>query len=98
MVKHLIKKFSGKTGKKIETVPQKVIDALQAYHWPGNVRELENIIERAVIISTGKQLKLGDWLPKTSISSKASHIFTLEELEREHILEVLELAGWRVGG
>jgi len=98
LVKHLIKKFSGKTGKKIETVPQKVIDALQAYHWPGNVRELENIIERAVIISTGKQLKLGDWLPKTSISSKASHIFTLEELEREHILEVLELAGWRVSG
>jgi len=72
--------------------------ALQAYHWPGNVRELENIIERAVIISTGKQLKLGDWLPKTSISSKASHISTLEELEREHILEVLELAGWRVSG
>ena len=78
--------------------PKKVMDALQAHHWPGNVRELENILERAVIIGTGKQLKLGDWLPKTSISSKASHIFTLEELEREHILEVLELAGWRVRG
>ena len=93
LVKHFIKKINAKIGEKIETIPQKVLDALQAYHWPGNVRELENIIERAVIISTGKQLKLGDWLPKTSISSKASHISTLKELEREHILEVFGVGG-----
>ncbi|MCH9007238.1 sigma 54-interacting transcriptional regulator, partial [candidate division KSB1 bacterium] len=98
LVRHFIKKFTAKTGKKIETVPQKVMDALQGYHWPGNVREVENIIERAVIISPGKQLKLEDWLSKTVISSKASHISTLEEFEREHILEVLELARWRVSG
>ncbi|MCH8020359.1 sigma 54-interacting transcriptional regulator, partial [candidate division KSB1 bacterium] len=61
LVRHFIKKFTAKAGEKIETVPQKVMDALQGYHWPGNVRELENIIERAVIISTGKQLKLEDW-------------------------------------
>ncbi len=98
LVRHFIKKFTARTGKKIETVPQKVMAALQGYHWPGNVREVENIIERAVIISTGKQLKLEDWLSKTVISSKASHISTLAELEREHILEVLELARWRVSG
>ena len=98
LVRHFIRKFTARTGKKIETVPQKVMAALQGYHWPGNVREVENIIERAVIISTGKQLKLEDWLSKTVISSKASHISTLAELEREHILEVLELARWRVSG
>ena len=98
LARHFIKKFAIRTGKKIETVPQKVMDALQGYHWPGNVRELEKIIERAVIISTGKQLKLEDWLKKTVVSSKASHVSTLEELEREHILEVLELARWRVSG
>ncbi|MCH7754578.1 hypothetical protein IH970_05590 [candidate division KSB1 bacterium] len=98
LVRHFIKKFTAKAGEKIETVPQKVMDALQGYHWPGNVRELENIIERAVIISTGKQLKLEDWLSKTGVSSKASHISTLTELEREHILEVLELTRWRVSG
>jgi len=98
LVRHFIKKFTAKAGEKIETVPQKVMDALQGYHWPGNVRELENIIERAVIISTGKQLKLEDWLKKTVVSSKASHVSTLEELEREHILEVLELTRWRVSG
>ena len=98
LVRHFIKKFTARTGKKIETVPQKVMAALQGYHWPGNVREVENIIERAVIISPGKQLKLEDWLSKTVISSKASHISTLEEFEREHILEVLELARWRVSG
>ena len=98
LVKHFIKKFSAKIGKKIESIPQKVMEVLQAYHWPGNVRELENILERAVIISTGKQLKLEDWLPKTGISSKAPHNSTMEELEREHILEVLELTHWRVSG
>ena len=98
LARHFIKKFAIRTGKKIETVPQKVMDALQGYHWPGNVRELENIIERAVIISTGKQLRIEDWLSKTVISSKVSRITTLAELEREHILEVLELTRWRVSG
>lgn len=95
LVKHFIKKFNAKMGKKIETVPQKVLDTLAAYHWPGNVRELENIIERTLIISQGKQLELGDWLPRTGASSDAS---TLKEIERQHILQVLELAGWRVSG
>ena len=98
LVNHFIMKYGAKTGKKIESAPQKVMDTLKAYHWPGNVRELENVIERAMIISRGKQLELGDWLPVTSVSSDASNISTLEELEREHILEVLELTGWQVSG
>ncbi len=98
LVKHFIRKYGAKTGKKIETIPQKVMDTLQAYHWPGNVRELENIIERAVIISGANQLELGDCFPKSGASSGALHIPTLEELEREHIIEVLELTGWRVSG
>ena len=98
LVKHFIKKLNAKTGKKIETVPQKVLDTLAAYHWPGNVRELENIIERALIISQGKQLELGDWLPRTGASFGASRVATLKELERQHILEVLELTEWRVSG
>jgi transcriptional regulator with GAF, ATPase, and Fis domain len=75
-----------------------VIDRLQAYHWPGNVRELENIIERAVIISEGKKLILGDWLPKREHRSDDLRISTLEEVEKKHILEVLESTGWRIRG
>nr|NIV94975.1 sigma-54-dependent Fis family transcriptional regulator [candidate division KSB1 bacterium] len=98
LVKHFVKKFSAKTGKKIETISQKIMDRLQAYHWPGNIRELENVIERAVIISPGKQLQLGDWLSKTDASTGPAPIFTLQELEQEHIRQVLELTNWRVRG
>ncbi len=98
LVKHFMKKYSAKSGKQVEMVSQNLIDKLQAYHWPGNVRELENIIERAVIITQGKKLMLGDWLPKTEHLPGESYIPTLEELEKKHILEVLELTGWRIRG
>ncbi len=98
LVNHFIVKHGAKIGRQIESVPQKVMDALEVYHWPGNVRELENIVERAVIISQGKQLELGDWLPKPVASPDSAPVVTLEELERAHILEALELTGGRVSG
>ncbi len=98
LVKFFTMKYGKKLGRKIETVPKKVLDSLTSYTWPGNVRELENVIERSAILSTGSQLELADWLPKQGISSQSNKIPTLEELERRHILEVLEMAAWRVSG
>jgi len=105
LVKHFIGKYGAKIGKNIETIPNNIMEALQAYSWPGNVRELENIVERAVILSRGTQLEPGDWLPKTTISASSdatssgvAPILTLEDKERDHITEVLELTGWRVRG
>ncbi|MFQ5652664.1 MAG: sigma-54 interaction domain-containing protein, partial [bacterium] len=103
LVNHFIKKYGAKIGKEIEIVSKNVMDALQAYDWPGNIRELENTVERALIVSSGKQLELGDWLPRTSedpISalSNASQAATLEQNERQHILSVLEKTDWRVRG
>ena len=98
LVEHFIGKYSAKTGKKIDTVSHKVMDALQAYDWPGNVRELENIVERAVIVSRETQLELGNWLRESPVSSGPTSIPTLVEKEREHILAVLEQTGWRVRG
>ncbi|MFQ5650448.1 MAG: sigma 54-interacting transcriptional regulator [bacterium] len=98
LVNHFIKKYGARSGKRLRTITQTAMDRLRDYHWPGNVRELENIIERAVIISQGKKLELGDWLPITSAPSCASPISTLEETERNHIIEALELTGWRVSG
>jgi transcriptional regulator with PAS, ATPase and Fis domain len=97
-VNHFVKKYSTRVGKKIEIITQHVLDILEQYHWPGNVRELENIIERAVIISQGKKLLLGDWLSQTGTSSDTPHIYPLEEMERRYILEVLEITNWRVSG
>ena len=98
LVRHFVQKFGARSAKRIETVPQKVMDDLQAYPWPGNVRELENIIERAVIVSPGSKLQLGDWPPATAKPPGAAADLSLEEVEKNHIIEVLEMTGWRVSG
>jgi len=58
LVWHFVKKLSHQMDKHIDTVPPQVLDDLTRYHWPGNIRELQNVIERAVILSPGKILKL----------------------------------------
>ena len=98
LVTHFVKKYGTKTGKRIEKIPQKVVDSLQAYHWPGNIRELENIVERAVIISRGDQLELGRWFPRNDTPLEKSDMATLEDVEKDHIRKALELTGWRVSG
>jgi formate hydrogenlyase transcriptional activator len=72
---------------------------LQRYRWPGNVRELENLIERAVILSPGKVLRVPLTELKPSRETRApSLLTTLAEAEREHILRVLDDRKWRLGG
>ena len=79
-------------GRRIETIPSEVMEALVRYPWPGNVRELQNVIERAVILSPGSvlQVPLGDLqtVPEQSPSqaSQDSVPVTLVDAEREHIL------------
>jgi formate hydrogenlyase transcriptional activator len=79
-----------------------------AYHWPGNIRELQNLIERAVILSTGPVLNvpLHDLQSQPSAAAPANapangrprKIETLEEVERRHVLETLQATDWVVGG
>ena len=99
IVRHFVEKYSKKIGKQIDTIPQKVMATLQAYDWPGNVRELENVIERALILAQGATLHLDDALGsrrKTSTSTTA--MLTLEDVERQHIRQVLEQTHWRIEG
>ena len=97
LVQHFINKYNAKLGKQIKRVPASAMAKLQAYPWPGNVRELENVIERAMILSPGNQLDLGDWLPAQPAPG-TSGLATLEELQRAHIMRVLALTGGRVSG
>src|SRR6185312_863558 len=53
LVNHFTQQFARRMGRRIETIPSSVMDALAQYPWPGNVRELQNVIERAVILSPG---------------------------------------------
>ncbi len=98
LINHFVRKYGAKIGKKIETIPKKVMDSLQSYHWPGNIRELQNIIERAVILSQGSRLELEKWFLKTEEPLDTSELTTLEEVERAHILKTLEATHWRVSG
>ena len=98
LVKHFTDKFGAKLGKRITNIPRRSLNALQAYDWPGNIRELENVIERAVILSSNNKLELGDWIPRKSLSPSTNELETLEEFERKHILSVLQKTSWRVSG
>jgi transcriptional regulator with GAF, ATPase, and Fis domain len=97
LVRHFVRKYGSQLGRRIETIPQSALKALQAYPWPGNVRELENVIERAVILSVGPKLDLGDWLQKPATHPTAP-LERLDDVQRAHILSVLDRAGWRVSG
>jgi formate hydrogenlyase transcriptional activator len=98
LVLHFLKKFAARHGKGMQTVRKETMDALVAYAWPGNVRELENVVERAVIISKGPSLELGEWTSKSVAGSSPGRIPTLEEMTRAHIVSALEQAGWQVSG
>jgi transcriptional regulator with GAF, ATPase, and Fis domain len=71
---------------------------LQEYRWPGNVRELQNVIERAVINSTGSKLQLGDDLGLPDSNPDSENMKSLQEIEISHIVRVLEKTNWRIDG
>jgi transcriptional regulator with GAF, ATPase, and Fis domain len=81
-------------GRRIDTVPRRVMDALMHYSWPGNVRELQNVIERALILSPGPSLQLAQPLAAATPPTPDR----LDEIEREHILRILERCDWRING
>jgi DNA-binding NtrC family response regulator len=90
-----LKEFGERMGKKIPTVPKKTMEALQRYPWPGNIRELRNVIEHAVIISTGSVLQVQ--LPQDQ-QGAPSGMLTLEESERQYITKALATTNWRIKG
>jgi transcriptional regulator with GAF, ATPase, and Fis domain len=98
LVRYLTLKYGSRLGKRISNATPAIMEVLQTYSWPGNVRELENVIERATILSAGVALDLGWWPMTIGGRSREGGTRTLEEVEREHILSVLKLTGWRVSG
>ncbi len=90
-----VQEFCQSMGRSIKNIQKKTMELFQSYSWPGNVRELRNVIEKAMILSTRSTLaidRLGAEFPPED------HNETLEDVERNHILRVLESTGWRVSG
>jgi len=97
LVDFFVDKISKRLGKSIESIPTSVMNSLQEYHWPGNVRELENVLERAVINSSGPKLHLVDELKKHHKDLTTAKK-TLNEIERDYIVRVLEQTHWKISG
>ena len=110
LVRHFAQQFSKRMNKTIDTISSATMDALSRYHWPGNIRELQNVIERAVITSTGPVLKVDVADLKISRSSSPAEKSSaqgstndalrnvLEETERQQILKALKQSNWVVAG
>jgi formate hydrogenlyase transcriptional activator len=99
LVQFLLDRFATKIGKRVDGVSRETMQRLTAYSWPGNIRELENLLERAVILATGPTLEIGpDILSEPVSATAAGPSLALEEVERNHILNVLGQTGWVIDG
>jgi PAS domain S-box-containing protein len=93
-----IEKASKRLGRSIEQIPESVVQKLQNYSWPGNVRELENVIERAILNSSGPRLRLADDLAGTTRNQPPPSLKSMQETEKDHILQALQSTNWRIDG
>ena len=99
LANYFISKQCKRLGKKKQIIPKATMANLEKYSWPGNVRELENVIERAVISSHDPALPLKDALePSGYLAEARSQNKTLAEIERDHMVKVLEECYWRIEG
>ena len=107
LARYFTQKFAQRMHRPIETIPTRAMEALIAWDWPGNIRELENVIERSVILSSGRELQVpvaelrphgAAAVPAAEALSAQGPLATLEVAEREHILKALREARGRVGG
>lgn len=109
LVRYFVQQFSRRNGRNIDSIPSQTMEALVRYPWPGNIRELQNVVERAVIVSTGSVLKVpfGDLARQPKVKASISKSTpagstnlrnSLDESERSQILKALEQSNWVVAG
>jgi formate hydrogenlyase transcriptional activator len=91
-----VREYEKKLGKRIESISARSMESLRVYPWPGNIRELKNAVEHAMIVGEGKVLTVTP--PPATAASEENTASTLEEVERSHILRILEKTGWRLAG
>ena len=97
IIQYYVDIFARKLGKDIASVPVKVVKTLQSYAWPGNVRELQNVLERAVINTSGPSLNLSEELWQNNQTFPES-FKSLHDMERDYIVKALERTNWKVSG
>jgi formate hydrogenlyase transcriptional activator len=100
LAEHFARQCAKRMGRPVPSISDGVMDALKGWTWPGNIRELQNVIERAIIVSTGPNLvlPLHDVQPKARHAGATSKSMTLEDAEREAILRALRESNGVVAG
>jgi len=98
LVQYFLDHYNRKLGKQIDMIPKVTLSKLCSYRWPGNIRELENIVERAVVLASGRVLEVDDLIDLDSHPKRFNRYPSLKEVERDYILKVLQKTGWRVSG
>lgn len=99
LARHFIQKHAQRMGRRIETIPKHVLEALMDYDWPGNIREFQNVIERSVVLSNGPELHVA--MPEIGRSAPVTMQYRTPngaDAERSRILQVLKEAKGQVGG
>src|SRR3984957_13735674 len=98
LVRYFVQEFSTRMRKQIDAIPAEVMETLVNYSWPGNIRELRNIIERSVILTTGKRLTIPKDDLRESRPAAPAAVLTMDDAARRHILDALDASNWVVGG
>jgi DNA-binding NtrC family response regulator len=94
LVSHFIKKYCTSMSRDIISIEPTALEHLKSFEFPGNVRELENMVERAIVVGNGKEIRLKDLPMSKNIISNS--IESLEELERKHIDQILDKYKWNI--
>jgi len=100
LARYFVDKYAGFLGKRIEGIHPTTLERLIQYSWPGNIREFENIIERAIILTEGSTLTIEEGWPSLGLTKPrtSSEFVSLEDMEREYLLKVLQKTKWVIGG
>jgi formate hydrogenlyase transcriptional activator len=98
LVRYFVQEFATRMRKNIDSIPAPVMKTLVNYSWPGNIRELRNIVERSVILTSGKRLAIPTGDLRESRPAAPSPVLTMDDAERRHILGALDACNWVVGG
>ncbi len=100
LTQFFINKFNKSIGKSVSEIPNFVIERFNEYSWPGNIRELQNIIERAMINSTGKTLRLSNFSVISEVTDVTGDTCSksLQQVEYDHIVNILKQADWVIEG
>lgn len=96
LIEHFLHKYSQETNKQVDHITRDAVNLLKNYDWPGNVRELENAVERSVVLSKSRTLKVEDFSFIRPNDPKFSKTLSLREMEKAYIQQILEENNWNV--